>query len=256
MTVTTPRPTPKPSPTPRAAASVREATKVYGSGPASVVALDGVTADFPAQTFTAIMGPSGSGKSTLMHCLAGLDTLPSGSVRLGDTELSSMDDKHLTRLRRDRLGFVFQAFNLLPALTAAENITLPADLAGRRVDRDWFDTVVAALGLTDRLHHRPSELSGGQQQRVAAARALIGRPDVVFGDEPTGALDSRTSAELLTFLRSAVADLGQTVIVVTHDPVAASYADAVLFLADGRIVDRLDRPTRDTVLETMKRLGE
>ena len=245
-----------PATAPATIASTTDLHRTYGEGQAAVHALRGVTISFPTGQFTAIMGPSGSGKSTLMHCLAGLDTLTSGSVRLGDTELGSMDDKHLTRLRRDRLGFVFQAFNLLPALTAEENITLPADLAGRRVDREWFDTVMAALGLTDRLHHRPAELSGGQQQRVAAARALIGRPDVVFGDEPTGALDSRTSAELLTFLRSAVDDLGQTVIVVTHDPVAASYADAVLFLADGRIVDRLDRPSRDTVLETMKRLGE
>jgi putative ABC transport system ATP-binding protein len=236
-------------------ARARSATEVYGAVAASVVALDDVTVEFPAHTFSAIMGPSGSGKSTLLHCLAGLDTLTSGSVSIGDTDLGELDDRRLTRLRRDRLGFVFQAFNLLPALTAEENITLPADLAGRRVDRAWFDTVVTTLGLTDRLHHRPSELSGGQQQRVAAARALVGRPDVVFGDEPTGALDSRTSAELLGFLRAAVDDLGQTVVVVTHDPVVAAQADAVLFLADGRLVDRVERPTRDSVLETMKRLG-
>ncbi len=256
MTVTEPRHVADPlGNSPQVAASARSATKVYGDGATGVVALDEVTVEFPSGTFCAIMGPSGSGKSTLLHCLAGLDTLTSGSALIGDTELGALDDRQLTRLRRDRLGFVFQAFNLLPALTAEENITLPADLAGRRVDQQWFDTVVATLGLTDRLHHRPSELSGGQQQRVAAARALVGRPDVVFGDEPTGALDSRSSAELLGFLRSAVDDLGQTVIVVTHDPVAAAYADSVLFLADGRIVDHVDRPTRDSVLETMKRLG-
>ncbi|NYD42991.1 ABC transporter ATP-binding protein [Nocardioides panaciterrulae] len=248
----------------RPAARVSHARKSYGSvgagadgGPDAVVhALDDVTVDFPAGAFTAIMGPSGSGKSTLMHCVAGLDTLTSGQAFVGDTDLASLSDKQRTILRRDRLGFVFQAFNLLPTLTAEENICLPADLAGRTLDRDWFDTVVTTLRLGDRLGHRPAQLSGGQQQRVAVARALASRPEVVFGDEPTGALDSRTSTELLRFLRTAVDDLGQTVVMVTHDPVAASYADRVVFLADGRVVDGLEAPTRDSVLETMKRLGE
>ncbi len=241
---------------PLAAARVREARKSYGTGDAVVVALDDVTVEFPSGQFTAIMGPSGSGKSTLMHCVAGLDTLTSGSAFVGETDLATLSDKQRTILRRDRLGFIFQAFNLLPTLTAEENITLPADLAGRSLDRDWFETVVATLRLGDRLDHRPSQLSGGQQQRVAVARALVARPEVVFGDEPTGALDSKTSTELLRFLRTAVDDLRQTVVMVTHDPVAASYADRVVFLADGRIVDELAEPTRDTVLETMKRLGD
>jgi putative ABC transport system ATP-binding protein len=244
-----------PTATETTAARVERARKAYGSDEASVVALDEVTVDFATGAFTAIMGPSGSGKSTLLHCLAGLDTLTSGAAFIGDTDLASLSDKELTLLRRDRLGFVFQAFNLLPTLTAEENITLPADLAGRKVDRDWFDTIVATLHLADRLGHRPSQLSGGQQQRVAVARALVSRPEVVFADEPTGALDSRTGAELLGFLRSAVDDLGQTVVMVTHDPVAAGYADRVIFLADGRVVDELTAPTRDSVLETMKRLG-
>ncbi|MEU8263940.1 ABC transporter ATP-binding protein [Micromonospora sp. NPDC048999] len=239
-----------------AAARAEVARKEYGSEGASVVALDDVTVEFATGAFTAIMGPSGSGKSTLLHCLAGLDTLTSGRVYVGDTDLATLSDKQLTLLRRDRLGFVFQAFNLLPTLTATENITLPADLAGRKVDPEWFDTVVTTLALGDRLGHRPSQLSGGQQQRVAVARALVSKPDVVFGDEPTGALDSRTSAELLGFLRSAVDDLGQTVVMVTHDPIAAAYADRVIFLADGRIVDEMTSPTRDSVLETMKRLGD
>ena len=238
------------------AARVVEARKSYGSGDSEVVALDGVSVGFNTGAFTAIMGPSGSGKSTLMHCMAGLDTLTSGQAFVGDTDLASLSDKQRTLLRRDRLGFVFQAFNLVPTLTAEENITLPGDLAGGRLDREWFDTVVSTLKLGDRLDHRPSQLSGGQQQRVAVARALVSRPDVVFGDEPTGALDSRTSTELLRFLRSAVDDLAQTVVMVTHDPVAASYADRVVFLADGAIVDELLDPTRDTVLETMKRLGD
>jgi putative ABC transport system ATP-binding protein len=239
----------------QAAARVERATKTYGSGDAAVVALDAVTVDFDAGAFTAIMGPSGSGKSTLLHCLAGLDTLSSGQAFIGGTDIASLSDKQLTLLRRDRLGFIFQAFNLLPVLTARENITLPLDLAGRKVDAGWFDKVVASLGLGGRLDHRPAQLSGGQQQRVAVARALVTRPDVVFGDEPTGALDSRTGAELLGFLRSAVDDLGQTVVMVTHDPVAAAYADRVVFLADGRVVDELQAPTRDSVLEMMKRLG-
>jgi putative ABC transport system ATP-binding protein len=240
------------------AASTDLARKVYATHgtDAGVVALDDVTVSFTAGAFTAIMGPSGSGKSTLLHCLAGLDTLTAGRAFIRDTDLAGLTDKQLTLLRRDRLGFVFQAFNLLPTLTAAENISLPADLAGRRLDPGWVDHVVATLGLGDRLGHRPSELSGGQQQRVAIARALAGRPEVVFADEPTGALDSKTGAELLAFLRAAVDDLAQTVVMVTHDPVAAAYADRVVFLADGRIVDELDQPTRGSVLETMKRLGD
>jgi putative ABC transport system ATP-binding protein len=212
--------------------------------------------DFATGQFTAIMGPSGSGKSTLLHCLAGLDTLTSGHAFVGDTDLATLSDKELTLLRRDRLGFVFQAFNLVPTLDAEENITLPCDLAGRQVDRPWFDRVVDTLGLRERLGDRPAQLSGGQQQRVAVARALVGRPEVVFGDEPTGALDSRTSAQLLGFLRTAVDDLGQTVVMVTHDPVAASYADRGVLLADGCVVDEILEPTRDSVLETMKRLGD
>ena len=238
------------------AARVLHARKTYGAEGATVDALDDVTVSFERGRFTAIMGPSGSGKSTLLHCLAGLDTLSAGQAFIGDTDLASLSDRDRTLLRRDRLGFVFQAFNLLPTLTAEENITLPLDLAGRKVDQGWFDTVVETLKLRDRLSHRPSQLSGGQQQRVAVARALVSRPEVVFGDEPTGALDSKTGTELLTFLRSAVDDLEQTVVMVTHDPVAASYADRVVFLADGRIVDELHDPTRDAVLETMKRLGE
>jgi putative ABC transport system ATP-binding protein len=238
------------------AARVVGARKAYGTDEATVVALDDVTVDFATGEFTAIMGPSGSGKSTLMHCVAGLDTLSAGTAYVGDTDLASLSDKERTILRRDRLGFIFQAFNLLPTLTAEENITLPADLAGRKLDPAWLDTVVSTLKLGDRLDHRPSQLSGGQQQRVAVARALVSRPEVVFGDEPTGALDSRTGTELLRFLRTAVDDLEQTVVMVTHDPVAASYADRVVFLADGRVVDELAAPTRDSVLETMKRLGE
>jgi len=237
------------------AARVQCARRTYGTGAASVVALADVTVGFPAGEFTAIMGPSGSGKSTLMHCMAGLDTLTSGQAFIRDTDLASLTDRELTVLRRDRLGFVFQAFNLLPTLTAEENITLPADLAGRSVDRAWFDTVVSTLGLQERLTHRPAQLSGGQQQRTAVARALVSRPEVVFADEPTGALDSKASAELLRFLRSVVDDLGQTVVMVTHDPVAAAYADRVVFLVDGSVVEELAHPTRDSVLETMKRLG-
>jgi putative ABC transport system ATP-binding protein len=240
---------------PRFAARADHASKTYGAGATTVDALCDVTIALPRGGYTAIMGPSGSGKSTLMHCMAGLDTLTSGQVFIGDTDLASLSDKERTILRRDRLGFVFQSFNLLPTLTAGENITLPADLAGRVPDPEWFDTVVAKLNLGDRLHHRPSELSGGQQQRVAVGRALISRPDVVFADEPTGALDSRASTELLLFLRSVVDDLGQTVVMVTHDPGAAAYADQVVFLADGRIVETLFDPTRDRVLEIMGRLG-
>jgi putative ABC transport system ATP-binding protein len=241
---------------PGMAASVVDATKVYGKGPTQVRALDGVTLDFPSGQFSAIMGPSGSGKSTLMHCVAGLDTLTSGQVRVGGIDLTRLDDKHLTLLRRDRIGFVFQAYNLVPTLTALENITLPATLAGRKPDKGWLDTVIATVGLGDRLAHRPSELSGGQQQRVAVARALAARPEIVFADEPTGNLDSHASAEILAFLRQAPRELGQTVVMVTHDPVAASYAGRVVFLNDGRIVDELAEPTAERVLDHLKQLGE
>jgi putative ABC transport system ATP-binding protein len=237
------------------AACARHATKVYGTGDTAVTALDDVTLELPPGQFTAIMGPSGSGKSTLMHCLAGLDTLTSGQVLIGGTDLASLSDRERTILRRDRLGFVFQSFNLLPTLSAEENITLPADLAGRTPDAAWLEVIVDKLDLADRLRHRPSELSGGQQQRVAVGRALISRPEVVFADEPTGALDSRASTELLRFLRSVVDDLGQTVVMVTHDPGAAAYADRVVFLADGAVVEELADPTREGVLEIMGRLG-
>jgi putative ABC transport system ATP-binding protein len=241
---------------PGMAASVVDATKVYGNGATQVRALDGVTLDFPSGQFSAIMGPSGSGKSTLMHCVAGLDTLTSGQVRVGGIDLTRLDDKHLTLLRRDRIGFVFQAYNLVPTLTALENITLPATLAGRKPDKGWLDTVIATVGLGDRLAHRPSELSGGQQQRVAVARALAARPEIVFADEPTGNLDSHASAEILAFLRQAARELGQTVVMVTHDPLAASYAGRVVFLNDGRIVDELAEPTPERVLDHLKQLGE
>ena len=230
-------------------------TKVYGEGGTRVVALDGVTAGFGQGAFTAIMGPSGSGKSTLMHCLAGLDSVTSGQVFLGDTEVTGLDDKRLTALRRDRIGFVFQSFNLVPTLTAIENITLPLDLAGREPDKEWLDRVIDTVGLRDRLTHRPSELSGGQQQRVACARAMAGRPDVIFADEPTGNLDSRTGHEVLDFLRRSVRELNQTIVMVTHDPVAASYADRVVLLADGRLVGDILSPTPDSVLDSLKRLG-
>ncbi|MGW4566030.1 ABC transporter ATP-binding protein [Streptomyces sp. NPDC004561] len=236
----------------RAAARVVDAVKVYGGGDTAVHALDGVDVAFPAGRFTAIMGPSGSGKSTLMHCAAGLDTLTSGAAYIGDTELGTLDDRRLTLLRRDRVGFVFQAFNLVPTLTVAENISLPLDLAGRRGDREWIDALVDVVGLGDRLHHRPSELSGGQQQRVAVARAFAGRPDVVFADEPTGNLDSRSGAEVLGLLGRAVRQMDRTVVMVTHDPVAAAHADEVVFLADGRLVDRMESPTADRVLDRMK----
>ena len=237
------------------AARARRVCKTYGTGDTEVAALRDVDLELPRGEFTAIMGPSGSGKSTLMHCLAGLDTLTSGQVFVADTDLAALSDRERTLLRRDRLGFVFQAFNLLPTLTAEENITLPADLAGRTPDPAWFDTVVDALSLRDRLRHRPTELSGGQQQRVAIGRALISRPEVVFADEPTGALDSRAGTELLRFLRSVVDDLGQTVVMVTHDPGAAAYADRVVFLVDGQVVQELRDPTRDRVLQIMGRLG-
>jgi putative ABC transport system ATP-binding protein len=228
--------------------------KLYGSGDAAVRALDGVTVDLPSGQFTAVMGPSGSGKSTLMHCIAGLDNPTSGQVFVAGVELGTLSDRQRTLLRRDRIGFVFQSFNLLPTLTAAANIALPRTLAGGAPDPDWLDLVVRTVGLADRLEHRPAELSGGQQQRVAVARALVNRPDLVFADEPTGNLDSRSSGEILRFLRRAVDELGQTVVVVTHDPVAASYADSVLFLADGQISGRLDRPTPDRILDRLRSL--
>lgn len=229
-------------------------TKVYGSGDTQVHALAGVSAEFARGEFTAIMGPSGSGKSTLMHCLAGLDAATSGAVLIGATDLTTLSDKQMTQLRRDRIGFVFQAFNLVPTLTALENITLPLDIAGRKADQQWLDTVVDRLGLRDRLDHRPGELSGGQQQRVACARALAGQPEIIFGDEPTGNLDSRSSGEVLSILRAAVDEFNQTVVIVTHDPRAASFADRVVFLADGQIVDELREPTAESVLDRMKNL--
>jgi len=227
-------------------------SKVYGSGDTRVLALDDVSVDFGRGAFTAIMGPSGSGKSTLMHCVAGLDEASGGSILIGDVDLTTLDDKRLTRLRRDKVGFVFQAFNLLPTLTALENITLPIDIAGRKPDKEWLDTVIDTVGLRDRLGHRPPQLSGGQQQRVACARALASQPEIVFADEPTGNLDSRAGAEVLGFLRRSVREMGQTVVMVTHDPVAASYAHRVLFLADGRVVDEMRQPTSESVLERMK----
>ncbi|MGI9538820.1 MAG: ABC transporter ATP-binding protein [Miltoncostaeaceae bacterium] len=238
------------------AARAVAAIKVYGEGDAEVRALDGIDAEFEEGRFTAIMGPSGSGKSTLMHCLAGLDSLTSGQVFLGDTDLTALDEKGRTRVRRDQVGFVFQAFNLVPTLSAAENITLPLDIAGSAIDKEWMNTVVEAIGLGDRLRHRPTELSGGQQQRVAAARALVSRPKIVFADEPTGALDSGSGADLLSFMRRAVDDYGQTTLMVTHDPNAASYADRVVFLADGKIVDEMTEPTAERVLDKMKTLAE
>ncbi len=237
------------------AASARGATKMYGAADTQVVALDNVDVDFAAGQFTAIMGPSGSGKSTLMHCMAGLDRLTSGSAFVGEIDIAAASEKQLTLLRRDRLGFVFQAFNLVPTLTALENITLPMDLAGTKPDKEWLDSVVRTVGLADRLNHRPGELSGGQQQRVAVARALASRPEIIFADEPTGNLDSTTGGEILAFMRHAVRDLDQTIVMVTHDPVAASYSDRVVFLADGRITDQLFDPTPDSVLDHMRRLS-
>jgi putative ABC transport system ATP-binding protein len=242
------------APTP--AARAVGATKVYGSGDTAVVALDDVSVDIPAGRFTAVMGPSGSGKSTLMHCMAGLDSLTSGPVFVGDEDLGRLSEDQLTLLRRDRIGFVFQAYNLVPTLTASENISLPSTLAGRKPDRDWLDLVVKTTGLGDRLTHRPSELSGGQQQRVAVARALASQPEIIFADEPTGNLDSRAGAEILDFMRRAVRELGQTIVMVTHDPVAAAYADTALFLADGHIVDEMVGPTAERVLDRLKRFGE
>lgn len=237
------------------AAGAIDARKDYGEGDSVVHALNGVTVNFERARFTAIMGPSGSGKSTLMHCLAGLDRLSSGRVFIGETYLDTLDDAKLTTLRRDTIGFVFQAFNLIPTLTAGENITLPMDLAGRRPDQAWVDQVVRTVGLADRLEHRPSELSGGQQQRVAVARALAGRPEIIFADEPTGNLDSRSGSEILRFMRAAVDELDQTIVMVTHDPTAAAWADRVVFLVDGRIVDEMANPSAETVLDYLKQLG-
>lgn len=237
------------------AAHTESINKVYGAGDTLVTALDDVSVSFERGKFTAIMGPSGSGKSTLMHCVAGLDTINSGRIFIGDVDLSGLNDKQLTRMRRDTIGFVFQAFNLVPTLTAIENITLPMDLAGRTPDKEWLDTVIATVGLGDRLSHRPSELSGGQQQRVAVARALASQPTIIFADEPTGNLDSRSGSEILEFMRTAVDKFAQTIVMVTHDPLAASYADRVVFLVDGKVVDDLQSPTADSVIDRMKRFG-
>lgn len=231
------------------------ATKVYGQGDAEVRALDGIDVEFRAGAFTAIMGPSGSGKSTLMQCMAGLDRLTSGETWIGDVELSGLSEKQITAVRRDRVGFIFQSFNLVPTLTALENIRLPLDIAGRDPEGGWMDEVVDALNLRERLRHRPSELSGGQQQRVAAARAMVSRPDIVFADEPTGQLDSQSSAELLSFMRRAADEFGQTIVMVTHEPAAASRADRVIFLGDGRIVDQMAEPTPESILDRMKTIG-
>ncbi len=254
-TTTSPRPSAGELHSQPSAARATDLSKVYGQGETKVVALDRVSVEFRQAQFTAIMGPSGSGKSTLMHCMAGLDSVSSGSARIGDTELTGLKEKKLTRLRRDRIGFIFQAFNLLPTLNALENITLPMDIAGRKPDKEWLDRVIETVGLADRLGHRPSQLSGGQQQRVAVARALASRPEIIFGDEPTGNLDSRSGAEVLGFLRNSVRELGQTVVMVTHDPVAAAYADRVVFLADGRIVDDMSGPTAESVLDRMLSLS-
>ena len=229
---------------------------MYGAGDSEVRALDGIDVDFEKGKFTAIMGPSGSGKSTLMHCIAGLDSLTSGSVFIGDTNLSSLNDKQLTELRREKVGFIFQAFNLIPTLNAYENITLPLTLGKKKGDSAWIDRVIDTISLRDRLDHRPSELSGGQQQRVAIARALASQPDIIFADEPTGNLDSKTGSEVLAFMRRAVTDLGQTIVMVTHDAVAASYADRIVFLADGRVAGEMFSPTAQKVLDYLKRLGE
>jgi putative ABC transport system ATP-binding protein len=237
------------------AASTHNATKIYGSGEGAVYALNDVSVDFMSGKFTAIMGPSGSGKSTLMHCIAGLDELTSGSAIIDDVDLSTMKDKALTELRREKIGFIFQSFNLVPTLTADENIRLPLMLGNDKGDEAWIQTVIDTVHLNDRLTHRPSELSGGQQQRVAVARALASRPRIIFADEPTGNLDSITGSEILTFMRKAVDDLGQTIVMVTHDPVAASYADRIIFLADGRIVNEMTDPTPERVLDQMKNFG-
>ena len=238
------------------AARAEEVTKIYGVGEAAVRALNNITVDFAAARYTAIMGPSGSGKSTLLHCLAGLDRVTAGRVLLGNIDITAVSEKELTIVRRDKIGFVFQSYNLIPTLNAIENITLPLALAGRKPEKQWLDRVITTVSLADRLNHRPSELSGGQQQRVAVARALASRPQVIFADEPTGNLDSKASAEILEFMRQAVTDLGQTIVMVTHDPIAAGYADRVVFLADGKIVDELQGPTAEAVIDRVKQLGE
>jgi putative ABC transport system ATP-binding protein len=238
------------------AVRVEDGAKIYGSGDAAVNALDGITAEFEQGKFTAIMGPSGSGKSTLLHCLAGLDTLSEGAVYLGDVELGSLSDKELTLVRRERIGFVFQAFNLIPTLNARENILLPLSIAGSSADEEWYQQVVTAVDLNDRLSHRPSELSGGQQQRVAAARALVSKPSIVFADEPSGNLDSKSGDELLQFMRHAVVEFGQTIVMVTHDAHSASYSDRVIFLDDGKVVAELNDPTTESILDMMKQLGD
>jgi putative ABC transport system ATP-binding protein len=238
----------------QSAAAAIELTKTYGRGDVVVRALDNVNVTFERGRFSAVMGPSGSGKSTLMHCMAGLDVPTSGRTFVGDLEIGRLDDTGLTQMRRDRVGFVFQSFNLVPTLTAEENITLPVDLAGAKLDRDWFNFLVSQLGLGDRLSHRPGEMSGGQQQRTACARALIRRPDLVFADEPTGNLDSSASVGVLEFLRRAVDDNGRSIVMVTHDAHAATYADRVVFLADGRVVGELFSPTVDSVLAQMMKL--
>lgn len=237
------------------AARIEDGTKLYGSGETEVRALDGISEVFEKGRYTAIMGPSGSGKSTLLHCVAGLDELTSGRVYIGDTDLGSLNDKNLTLLRREKVGFVFQSYNLIPTLSAKENVLLPLLIAGEKGDQAWFDQVVGILGLGDRLKHRPSELSGGQQQRVAAARALVSQPDIIFADEPSGNLDSKSAAGLLDFMRSAVKEFGQTIVMVTHDPVAASYADRIVFLEDGRIAGEMHDPTAETVIDRMKQYG-
>ncbi|HZX56493.1 MAG TPA: ABC transporter ATP-binding protein [Ilumatobacteraceae bacterium] len=252
--MTSQTPTTSPPPLDATASRAEQVTKIFGEGSTRVVALNEISCTLGRGRFTAIMGPSGSGKSTLMHCLAGLDSINSGKVFLGDTDLTTLDERGLTTLRRDRVGFVFQSFNLVPTLTALENIRLPLDLAGRAPDEQWLDTVIDTIGLRDRLSHLPAELSGGQQQRVACARAMASRPEVIFADEPTGNLDSRSSAEVMSFLRRSVDETGQTIVIVTHDAAAASFADRALFLADGRIVDELDNPKADRVLDRMKRL--
>ncbi|MGE5291218.1 MAG: ABC transporter ATP-binding protein [Micromonosporaceae bacterium] len=240
----------------RAAARTENAVKVYGKGQTEVRALDGVSVEFASGRYTAIMGPSGSGKSTLLHCVAGLDNLTSGKAFIGEVDLTTLNDQHLTILRRDRVGFIFQAYNLVPTVSASKNIRLPLLLSGHDGDQAWIDKVIDTLGIADRLHHKPNEMSGGQQQRVAVARALASRPEIIFADEPTGNLDSRAGIEVLTFMRRAVDEMHQTIVMVTHDPMAASYADRIVFLADGRIVDEMYKPTPERVLERMKRFGE
>ncbi len=237
------------------AARIVNGTKTYGEGDAEVRALDDVSVEFQKGSFTAIMGPSGSGKSTLLHCIAGLDELTTGETFIGDVELGSLKDRALTLLRREKVGFIFQAFNLIPTLSASENITLPLDISRQDIDQDWFDQVVTTIGLEDRLSHLPTELSGGQQQRVAAARALVSRPEIIFADEPSGNLDSSSTAELLDFMKQAVSDLGQTIVMVTHDPGAAGYSDRVVFLGDGHVVGELLEPTSDAIFDRMKELG-